>query len=74
MASSIEFVEYILEQIPIVTYRKIFGEYWLYYQNKVVALIYDDRLLVKVTKNSEEILKDNVKEAPYKGAKDMYLI
>ena len=53
MASSKEYLEYILEQLSgleNITYRAMMGEYILYYKGKIVGGIYDDRLLVKPVK------------------------
>ncbi len=70
-------IDYLLEQLAdagIVSARKMFGEYALYCDGKVVALVCDDELYVKPTKVGKEII-DNVQEAPpYPGAKPYYLI
>ena len=50
MASSKEYLAYILEQlsdIEDIHYRAMMGEYILYYREKVVGGIYDDRFLIK---------------------------
>ena len=50
MASSKEYLPYILEQLSEledIRYRAMMGEYILYYQEKVVGGIYDDRFLIK---------------------------
>ena len=50
MASSKEYLAYISEQISIledIRYRAMMGEYILYYREKVVGGIYDDRFLIK---------------------------
>lgn len=75
MASSKEYLEYILEQMPsAVTYRAMMGEYVLYYKGRVFGGIYDDRLLVKPTKSAVTLLPDARKELPYEGAKEMLLV
>ena len=79
MASSKEHVNYIIEQLNIATdgnvsSRAMMGEYVVYFRDKVVGGIYDDRLLVKVTKASEELLSDAPLELPYEGAKTMLKI
>lgn len=48
MASSKEYLEFILEQLSEleeITYRAMMGEYILYYKGKIIGGIYDDRLL-----------------------------
>ena len=55
MASSKEYLDFILEQLSElddVTYRAMMGEYVIYYRGKIVGGIYDDRLLVKPTKSA----------------------
>lgn len=51
MASSKEFLEYILEQLSEVeeiTYRAMMGEYIIYYKGRIAGGIYDDRLLIRL--------------------------
>ena len=50
MASSKEYLEFVLEQCSSLSARAMMGEYVLYYGGKVVGGIYDNRLLVKLTK------------------------
>lgn len=77
MASDPDFVEYVVDQLSSlgnVRYRKMFGEYALYCDDKVVALICDNQLFVKPTKQGRAFI-DKVTEAPaYPGAKDSFLI
>ena len=61
MASSKEYLDFILEQLSeleSISYRAMMGEYILYYEGKVIGGIYDDRFLVKVTKSSREKMPD----------------
>jgi TfoX/Sxy family transcriptional regulator of competence genes len=78
MASSKDFVEYVCEQLRDagdISYRKMFGEYALYCDGKVVALICDDQVFVKKTDASTAILGENAEEAPpYPGAKQHFLV
>ncbi len=76
MASSKEYLNYILEQLSDldVNYRAMMGEYVIYYRGKVIGGIYDDRFLVKVTKSSVALMPDAVRELPYEGAKEMILV
>lgn len=58
MSSSIEFVQYVADQLSgagIITYRKMFGEYGLYCNGKIFALICDDMLLLKKTQAAGRI-------------------
>ena len=77
MASSKEYLEYILEQLSDledVTYRAMMGEYIIYYRRKIVGGIYDDRFLVKPVKSAVEMMPNAKMELPYEGTKEMLLV
>ncbi|EEW37062.1 TfoX/Sxy family protein [Granulicatella adiacens ATCC 49175] len=77
MASSKEYLAYILEQLSEledIRYRAMMGEYILYYREKVVGGIYDDRFLIKNVKSARERMLDASLERPYDGAKEMLLV
>ena len=77
MASSKEYLEFILEQLAEleeITYRAMMGEYILYYRGKIVVGIYDDRLLIKPVKSAISLMPDATYELPYEGAKEMLLV
>lgn len=77
MASDIGFVEYVCEQIRgagRVSHRRMFGEFAVYCDGKVVALVCDNQFFLKPTDAGKALL-DRVKEAPpYPGAKPYYLV
>ena len=77
MASSKEYLDFILEQLSElddVSYRAMMGEYIIYYRGKVVGGIYDDRFLVKPTKSAAAMMTNADMELPYDGAKEMLLV
>ena len=77
MASSKEYLEFILEQLSgldEISSRAMMGEYVLYYRGKVFGGIYDDRFLVKLTKSAKAMMPDADMEIPYEGAKEMILV
>jgi len=77
MASDLSFVEYIIEQlhnVGLVTYKKMFGEYAIYLDGKIVALICDNQLFVKPTVAGREFIGNPVEAPPYPGAKNSFLI
>ena len=77
MASSKEYLAYILEQLSDledIHYRAMMGEYILYYREKVVGGIYDDRFLIKNVTAAWESMPDASFEKPYEGAKEMILV
>jgi len=77
MASDLSFVEYIIDQMSNLEgarYRKMFGEYAVYYNDKVVALICDNQLFVKPTNAGRSFIRDVVEAPPYPGARLSFLI
>lgn len=50
------------------------GEYILYYRDKIVGGIYDDRLLVKPVASAISLMSTATYELPYEGAKKMLLV
>lgn len=77
MASSKEYLEFILEQLAEldgITYRMMMGEYIIYYQGKIVGGIYDNRFLVKPLQSAKNYMPNAKYELPYAGAKEMLLV
>jgi TfoX/Sxy family transcriptional regulator of competence genes len=78
MATSQATIDYILDQLtalPQVSARKMFGEYALYVGSKVVALVCDDTLFVKITEAGKEHLGESYEEGcAYDGAKPSMVI
>lgn len=77
MASSKDYLDYILEQLSEledISQRAMMGEYIIYYRGKIVGGIYDDRLLVKPTKSAAAMMPEADMEFPYEGAKEMLLV
>jgi TfoX/Sxy family transcriptional regulator of competence genes len=76
MSSSKENFNFVLEQLSDldrVSYRPMMGEYVMYYRDKVIGGIYDDRFLLKSTKSVLTMMPDAAREIPYPGAKEMIL-
>ena len=75
MASSKEYLEYVLEtlrEVSGITFRKMMGEYVIYKDGVVFGGIYDERFLIKKTTS---VTKEGLtEEIPYEGAKPMLLI
>lgn len=77
MASSKEYLDYVLDQLSLVNRirsRAMMGEYILYCNGKIFGGIYDDRFLIKPTKSALERIPDAQRELPYDGAKEMLLV
>ena len=74
MASSKEYIDFILEQCNGLSARAMMGEYVLYYGGKVVGGVYDNRLLVKPTPSAQKLMPNAKHVLPYEGAKEMLLV
>lgn len=77
MATSIEFIEYVCEQlgdIGTVTYKKMFGEYMVYLNAKPIFTVCDDTVYVKQVDSVKDLLLDSEKGEPYKGAKICHIL
>ncbi len=77
MASSKEYVEYVLDQLSEageVSSRAMMGEYVIYFRDKVIGGIYDNRFLVKPTESARALMPHAEWQLPYEGAKEMLLV
>jgi TfoX/Sxy family transcriptional regulator of competence genes len=77
MASDVSFVEFVVDQMAgagTITSRKMFGEFAVYCDGKIVALICDNQLFVKPTDGGRSFIGDVVEAPPYTGAKPSFLI
>lgn len=77
MATTVDFIEFVCEQINgtgSVRYKKMFGEYMVYINDKPILLVCDNTVFVKQL----ECIADKMKEAdrgiPYTGAKEHYVL
>lgn len=76
MATSKEYLNFILEQLSDlegITFRRMMGEYIIYYKGRIAAYVCDNRLLAKPVP-SAALLPNAPYEPPYDGAKDMILV
>jgi TfoX/Sxy family transcriptional regulator of competence genes len=77
MASDQKFIDFILDQIGTsgqVTAKKMFGEYGLYFGDKLFGLVCDNKLFIKPTVAGKAFIKDVFEAPPYPGAKPSFLI
>lgn len=77
MASKQSTMDFILEQIAqagSVSARKMFGEFGVYCDGKIVAFVCDDQLFVKMTPAGKTFVGDCPEGQPYPGAKPHFLI
>ena len=77
MASRASTIDYLLEQgagAGLLSAKKMFGEYSLYCDGKLVALVCDDQLYLKPTNAVRRFLGDVVEARPYPGGKPCFLL
>lgn len=77
MATTIEYIEYVCEQIKDVghiRYRKMFGEYMVYINDKPILLVCDNTVFVKKLDCIQESMKNALTGFPYDGAKEHYIL
>ena len=72
MATDISFVEYVTEQSRLqdrITHRRMFGEFGIYIDGKIVAFACDNSLFVKAADATAEMTERLPRRPPYPGAK-----
>ncbi len=79
MASTKDFLDFVIDQVKnqdLVRFKKMFGEYALYYDDKVVALICDNELYIKNTENGNKLVEEKGLQfgTPFPGAKKWILV
>ena len=77
MASNIDFVNFVMEQINdlgIVSQKKMFGEYMIYVNQKPIILICDNIAYLKKWDCIKTLTEEYEVGFPYKGAKEHYIL
>ncbi len=77
MATSLDFINYVCEQlngIGNITYKKMFGEYMVYLNDKPVIVVCDNIAFVKKLDIITEMMQNADVGFPYKGAKEHYVL
>jgi TfoX/Sxy family transcriptional regulator of competence genes len=77
MASDPGFVEHVCDQLRGVgdlTHRRMFGEYALYLDDRVVALVCDNQLFLKPTDEARALLGAPTEAPPYPGARPHFVL
>jgi TfoX/Sxy family transcriptional regulator of competence genes len=77
VSTDIGFIEFICEQIDgvgAVRYKKMFGEYMVYVNDKPMLLVCDNTVFVKMLPELNEAMRDAGRGFPYEGAKEHYLL
>ncbi len=77
MACSLDFIEFVSSQIATagtVRYRKMFGDYMVYVDEKPVILVCDDIPYIKEHEAIKSMMSSAERGFPYEGAKEHYIL
>ena len=77
MASAQSTVDFIVDQLGgtgVISAKKMFGEYGLYLDSKLAALVCDNQLFIKPTAAGRQFIGTPTEAPPYPGAKPYFLI
>lgn len=77
MATTIEYIEYVCEQlkgIGEIRYKKMFGEFMVYLNDKPVIIVCSNVCFVKKLDCIKEIMQNADTGYPYNGAKEHYVL
>lgn len=77
MSTQVDYIEFVCEQIRNtgnIRYRKMFGEYMVYLNDKPLFLVCDNTVFVKMFDEIKELMDDAAKGYPYNGAKLHYIL
>lgn len=77
MATSVDFIEFVCSQfsdLGDIRYKKMFGEYMVYVNDRPVLLVCDNTVYVKKLEELADLLEDAETGNPYKGAKEHYIL
>ena len=75
MATDADFMSYVQSQSGLgdaLTYKKMFGEYGVYLDGKVIAFACDNQLYLKPTEEGRAALGTVSEHPPYPGAKHYF--
>lgn len=73
MPTDAAFIDYVVDQLALggrLARRKMFGEYALYIDGKVVALVCDNCVFLKLTDAAARLAPGLARRPPYPGARD----
>jgi TfoX/Sxy family transcriptional regulator of competence genes len=77
MATNSDYIGYVCEQIAgvgAIRYRKMFGEYMVYVNEKPILLVCDNTVFVKKLDCISELMQEAETGFPYPGAKEHYIL
>ncbi|NLB37254.1 MAG: transcriptional regulator [Clostridiales bacterium] len=77
MMTTLDYIEYVCEQIGgtgLIRYKKMFGEYMVYVNDKPLLLVCGNIVYVKILDCISDKMKNAEKGFPYNGAKEHYIL
>lgn len=77
MATSVEYMEFVcgqLHDLGEIRYKKMFGEYMVYADDKPVLLVCNNTVYVKMLEEIKTDMGEAETGCPYNGAKDHYVL
>lgn len=77
MATSKEYIEFVCGQLQgcgDIRYRKMFGEYMVYINDKPALTVCDDTVYAPIHKSIEDVMQGAERGIPYEGAKERYIL
>jgi TfoX/Sxy family transcriptional regulator of competence genes len=77
MATTIDYIEFVCDQIcgvGAVRYRKMFGEYMVYVNEKPILLVCDNTVFVKIVPELAAVMADAERGFPYEGGREHYIL
>ena len=77
MSTTQDFIEYVCEQAAgtgDIRYKKMFGEYMLYVNNKPLLPVCDNTVYIKMLPELDELMSGAETGHPYNGAKLHYIL
>lgn len=77
MATSLEYIQFVCENISDfgnIRYRKMFGEYMVYIDDKPILSVCDNTVFVKKLPEIARLMKSCKCGYPYDGAKECYIL
>ena len=77
MATTSQYIQYVCDQIKgigDIRYKKMFGEYMVYVNEKPVIIVCDNTAFVKKLESIEPMMQNASVGYPYKGAKEHYIL
>ncbi|MDR1508282.1 MAG: hypothetical protein LBS53_01435 [Synergistaceae bacterium] len=77
MSTTLDYVKYVCEQIEnsgAVRFKKMFGEYMVYVNEKPILLVCDNAVFVKILPRIGTLMASAERGFPYEGAKEHYVL